>query len=110
VALGVAEVRFGGWGSDFFDELEDIMKKGMNPEAVDQMGTQAETAGDDVNTVYSTVQGRVTDFDWTGEDRDRYVSEFEGTLGGLVQSVVNQAKSFGDRARANASQQREASS
>src|SRR5699024_10973819 len=71
VAWGVAEVRFGGWGSDSFDDVEDTMKKGMNPEAVEQMGTTAETSGEDVNTIYTTVQGRVTDFDWTGEDRDK---------------------------------------
>ena len=94
----------------FLDELEDTMKKGMNPEAVEQMGSTAETAGDEVNTVYTTVQGRVTDFDWTGEDRDKYVSEFEGTLGGLVQQVVSQAQQFAERARQNAQQQREASS
>lgn len=104
--------RSGSVGGDliFLDELEDTMKKGMNPEAVEQMGSTAETAGDEVNTVYTTVQGRVTDFDWTGEDRDKYVSEFEGTLGGLVQQVVSQAQQFAERARQNAQQQREASS
>ena len=110
MSLGVAEVRFGGWGSDSFDDVEDTMKKGMNPEAVEQMGTTAETSGEDVNTIYTTVQGRVTDFDWTGEDRDKYVSEFEGTLGGLVQDVVTQLGEFAERAKKNAQQQREASS
>lgn len=99
-----------GGDPKFFDELEDTMKKGMNPEAVEQMGTQAETSGEEINTVYTTTQGRVTDFDWTGEDRDKYISEFEGTVGGLVQDVVSQMQDFAERARKNAQQQREASS
>jgi hypothetical protein len=86
-----------------------MMKKGMNPEAVRQMGTQIGDSGQDVRTAYTTVQGRVTDFDWTGEDRDRYVSEFEGTLGGLVDAVVQQLTEFGERASANADQQESAS-
>ena len=110
MALGVAEVRFGGWGSDSFDDVEDTMKKGMNPEAVQQLGTPGERAGEVGKTMYTTVQGRVTYFDWTGEDRDKYVSEFEGTLGGLVQDVVTQLGEFAERAKKNAQQQREASS
>ena len=86
------------------------MKKGMTPEAVEQMAEQIRGAGDDTNAAYTTVQGRVTDFDWTGEDRDKYVSEFEGTLGGLVQDVVTQLGEFAERAKKNAQQQREASS
>lgn len=86
------------------------MKKGMNPEAVDQMAGQVESAGDDIQQAYAEVQGRVTDFDWTGEDRDRYVSEFESTIGDLVKSVAQQATELADRARRNASEQREASS
>ena len=85
------------------------MKKGMNPEAVRQMGTQIGTAGEEVRTAYTTVQGRVTEFDWTGEDRDRYVSEFDSTLGQLVTTVVDQLTTFQERAETNARQQEEAS-
>jgi uncharacterized protein YoxC len=89
--------------------MECIMKKGMTPESVEQMGTQITDAGDQTQQIYTQVQGRVTDLDWTGEDRDRYVSEFEGELGQLVQQVVQQAGEFAERASANASAQREAS-
>src|SRR5690606_3406812 len=104
--------RSGSVGGDlvFLDDLEDMMKKGMNPEAVRQMGTQIGDAGEAVKSAYTTVLGRVTDFDWTGEDRDRYVSEFEGTLGGLVDGIVQQLTEMGERAASNADQQESASS
>lgn len=86
------------------------MKKGMNPEAVRQMGTQIADSGEGVKSGYTTVQGRVNDFDWTGEDRDRYVSDFEGTIGGLVETIVQQLGEFGERASSNAEQQETASS
>ena len=82
------------------------MKKGMNPVAVRQMGTQIGTSGEEVRTAYTTVQGRVTEFDWTGEDRDRYVSEFDSTLGPLVSSVVDQLTDFQNRAEANVGRRR----
>ncbi|MBB5830856.1 hypothetical protein [Brachybacterium aquaticum] len=85
------------------------MKKGMTPEAVEQMGTQITEAGEQVQQIFTAVQGRVTEFDWTGEDRDRYIQEFESTVGQLVQQVQQQAQEFGDRARNNANQQRDAS-
>lgn len=85
------------------------MKKGMTPEAVEQMAEQIRGAGDETNASYSTIQGRVTDFDWTGEDRDRYVSEFDSTIGQLVQQVMQQAGDFADRASRNAQEQRDAS-
>lgn len=85
------------------------MKKGMTPESVEQMGTQIDEAGQEAQQIYTQIQGRITDFDWTGEDRDRYVSEFEGTVGQMVQQVVQQATEFAERARRNAAEQREAS-
>ena len=107
--LEVAEVRFGGWGPSTGYDVEDTMKKGMTPEAVEQMGTQITEAGEQVQQIFTAVQGRVTEFDWTGEDRDRYIQEFESTVGQLVQQVQQQAQEFGDRARNNANQQRDAS-
>lgn len=86
------------------------MKKGMTPESVEQMGTQIIEAGEQAQQTYTQVQGRVTSLDWTGEDRDRYVSDFEGTLGALVQQIVQQAGEFQERATRNAAEQREASS
>src|SRR5690625_7781054 len=87
--------------------MEDTMKKGMTPEEVEQLGNQTEEAGQTAQQLFTQIQSRVTDFDWTGEDRDRYVSEFEGNLGQMVQQIVQQATEFGERARRNAAEQRE---
>ena len=85
------------------------MKKGMTPEAVESLAEQIRGAGDDANAAYTTIQGRIADFDWTGEDRDRYVAEFESTIGQLIQQVQQKANDFADRAKRNAQEQREAS-
>lgn len=85
------------------------MKKGMTPEAVEQMGQQITDSAEQTQQIYAQMQSRVSEFDWTGEDRDRFVSEFEGELGQLVQQVVQQAGEFADRASRNAAAQRDAS-
>lgn len=85
------------------------MKKGMNPEAVEQMAQQITDAADRANEVYQRVLSRVQELDWTGEDRDRYVSEFESTVGQAVQQLVQQAGDLSERATRNAAEQREAS-
>ncbi|MFC7376558.1 hypothetical protein ACFQS2_05145 [Brachybacterium sp. GCM10030267] len=86
-----------------------MAKKGMNPEAVEKMATEITQAGDQAQQIYTQVLGRVTEFDWTGEDRDKYVSAFEGDLGNLVQQIVQQCTEFSERATKNATEQREAS-
>ncbi|NMA76061.1 MAG: hypothetical protein GX960_02175 [Actinomycetales bacterium] len=86
------------------------MKKGMNPELVAQMGQQITQAGEDAMAAYTEVAGRVEGLDWTGEDRDRYVSDFSSTVQNLVQQLQTQCAEFGERARTNADQQRTASS
>ncbi|WP_241237424.1 hypothetical protein [Brachybacterium saurashtrense] len=90
--------------------MEDIMKKGMNPEAVDQMATAMTESGETVRNLFEQTASRVEGFDWTGEDRDRYVSEFRDGLGALTEQVVSRAGELAERARANAQAQRGASS
>lgn len=86
------------------------MKKGMNPESVEQMGQQVQEAGDQAQQVFQKVAARVEEFDWTGEDRDQFVSQFTDQLGQLAQQVAQQCADFADRASQNAGAQREASS
>nr|WP_245822866.1 hypothetical protein [Brachybacterium avium] len=90
--------------------MEDTMKKGMNPEAVDQMSQQIQQAGDDALQAFQQVASRVEGFDWTGEDRDRFVGEFTGTLQDLAQRVKQSCDEFSERGKTNAAKQREASS
>ncbi|HIY24686.1 MAG TPA: WXG100 family type VII secretion target [Candidatus Brachybacterium merdigallinarum] len=85
------------------------MKKGMDPEAVEQLATQIEETGQEIQGEFQRVQGRVSEFDWTGEDRDQYVAEFDGTIAEQISQIVQTANEFGERARKNAAEQREAS-
>lgn len=84
------------------------MKKGMNPEAVEQLAQAVSDAADQARQHYSQAQSALEGLDWTGEDRDRYVSEFED-LGQQVQDLVRQATELGQRLTTNAAQQRSAS-
>ena len=97
-------------GDDDNHDMEDAMKKGMTPESVEQMGTQITEAGEQARQFYTQAQSRVSELDWTGEDRDQYVSEFESELGQLVDQLVQRTTEFADRASQNANAQREASS
>ena len=85
------------------------MKKGMNPEAVDQMSQQIQQAGEDALAAFNEVSGRVEGLDWTGEDRDRFVGEFNGSLLELAQRVKQTCDEFHERGTQNAAKQREAS-
>lgn len=86
------------------------MKKGMNPEAVDQMGQQIEQAGQDAMAAFNEIAGRVESFEWTGDDRDKFVGEFEGTMQQLATTVQQRCTELGERAKQNAAMQRETSS
>ncbi len=97
-------------GDSFHYDMEDTMKKGMNPEAVEQMSQQIEQAGEDAMAAFTEVAGRVEGFDWTGEDRDRFVGEFTGTMQELAQRVRQGCTELAERGRQNAAKQRAASS
>ena len=106
---GVAGVLAGGWVS-CHEEMEDVMKKGMVPEAVEQMGQRIEESGEEAQQIYRQAFSRLEGLDWTGDDRDRFVSEFEGTVGQAVQQLQQRAMALADKARQNAQAQRGASS
>src|SRR5699024_1484683 len=99
-----------GVGKSFHYDMEDTMKKGMNPEAVDQMSQQIQAAGEDALAAFTDVAGRVEGFDWTGEDRDRYVGELNGAMLALAQRVKQTCDEFAERGKQNAMKQRDASS
>ena len=86
------------------------MKKGMVPEAVEQMGQRIEESGEEAQQIYRQAFSRLEGLDWTGDDRDRFVSEFEGTVGQAVQQLQQRAMALADKARQNAQAQRGASS
>ncbi|PWH05031.1 hypothetical protein DEO23_15490 [Brachybacterium endophyticum] len=87
-----------------------MAKKGMNPDNVRQMAQKINDAADDIMNYYNDAKGKVTDLDWTGEDRDDYVSTFEGDLQQQVQKVQQAAQDLAERADSNAKEQEQASS
>src|SRR5699024_4965770 len=99
-----------GEGKSFHYDMEETIKKGMNPEAVGQISQQIQAAGEDALAAFTDVAGRVEGFDWTGEDRDRYVGEFNGAMLELAQRVKQTCDEFAERGKQNAMKQRDASS
>ena len=85
------------------------MKKGMNPEAVEQLAGQVDSLIENLNQIYTGRLGYVTDLDWTGEDRDRYVPEFEEQVGNANRTLCDQLTELAERLRTNAQHQRETS-
>lgn len=84
------------------------MKKGMNPEAVEQMATQISDGADQANQLFNQAREALEGLDWTGEDRDTFLSGFED-VAQSVQDLVRQATEFAERATTNAAAQRAAS-
>lgn len=85
------------------------MKKGMNPEAVDQLATQEITTGEEISRIYQNSADQLNGLDWTGEDRDRFVSDYENDLGTQTDRVVQRLTELAERANNNAAAQRAAS-
>lgn len=87
-----------------------MAKKGMNPDAVNALATAIIDNSKQAQTIYDTVYGELEGLDWTGEDRDRFLSDFESALGQAVTNLVSTAEGFGQRAQENAAAQVTASS
>lgn len=85
------------------------MKKGMNPEAVEQVAAQVDSLIENMENIYTGRLGYVTDLDWTGEDRDRYVPEFDEQVGGANKVVIQRLNELAQKLRSNAQHQRETS-
>lgn len=84
-------------------------KKGMDPEAVKQMAQSIRDAGEEAQSAFDDVKGKVDELDWTGEDRDDYVSQFED-LADKVKQLKQKADDFAESAEKNAKEQTTASS
>lgn len=81
------------------------MKKGMTRASVEQMATEIEQAGEDIRQTFQKASDRLTGLDWTGDDRERFVSEFADSVGGLVDQVVQGCTTFAERGRADSAEQ-----
>jgi hypothetical protein len=80
----------------------------MDPGAVEQMGNSIGEAGTQIQDLYDKARARVEELEWTGEDRDRFVADLDGSVGSAVARAITQAGVLKDRALANATAQRSA--
>ncbi|MFC7376556.1 hypothetical protein ACFQS2_05155 [Brachybacterium sp. GCM10030267] len=87
-----------------------MTKKGMDPEAVEAIANDVDELVENFKSIYDGRLGHVTDLDWTGEDRDKYISEFESVVGQANTAAIQRLTDLANRMRTNAQQQREASS
>lgn len=85
------------------------MKKGMNPDAVEQLSSTVTDGIDQTTQFFSAAQDALESLDWTGDDQSRFLSEFQ-EFGEQVQSVCQAAGELAERLMMNAQQQRQASS
>jgi hypothetical protein len=73
------------------------------------MGNSIGEAGTQIQDLYDKARARVEELEWTGEDRDRFVADLDGSVGSAVARAITQAGVLKDRALANATAQRSAS-
>jgi uncharacterized protein YukE len=85
------------------------MKKGMNPDQIEQIAGSVDELIENMNSVYEGRVEQVTGLDWTGEDRDQYISKFESEVGEANTAVVQALTDFAERLRSNAQAQRQTS-
>ncbi|WP_106507193.1 WXG100 family type VII secretion target [Brachybacterium timonense] len=85
------------------------MKKGMDPEAVRALAGRVEELGENVMQNYELRLNQVNELDWTGEDQQQYISQFESEVGNAARTCQQQLTEFAERLRQNADAQDQAS-
>lgn len=87
-----------------------MVLKGMDPGTVEQLALSIEAAAGNAHAAYTHARTAATELEWTGEDRDRYITDLESTVADAVQRIVQLAEQFCERARKNVAEQESASS
>ena len=82
---------------------------GQVPEEVDALAADFETKAGDLEALKSAISAKLDGTVWTGQDRDRFQADWEGTFSQNITTVVQQLRQAGQQAADNAQQQRDAS-
>ena len=82
---------------------------GQVPEEVDQLSAEFETKAGDLEHLQSLITGKLAGTTWTGPDRDRFQSDWEGQLTTSITQMVAQLRGASQLAADNAQEQRDAS-
>ncbi len=82
---------------------------GQIPEEVDRLADDFELKAGELEDLKSMITSKLGGTTWTGPDRDRFQADWEGALSQTVTQMIQQLRSAGQTAAANAQEQRDAS-
>lgn len=82
---------------------------GQIPEEVDRLADEFEVKAGELDDLKTAITAKLGGTTWTGPDRDRFQADWEGALSQNVTQLVQQLRSAGQQASANAQEQRDAS-
>jgi len=82
---------------------------GQVPEEVDQLAAEFEAKAGDLENLKSAISAKLAGTTWTGSDRDRFESDWEGQLSTAITTITQQLRGAGELASGNAQEQRDAS-
>ncbi len=82
---------------------------GQIPEEVDRLADEFEVKAGELEDLKTAITAKLGGTTWTGPDRDRFQADWEGALSQNVTQLVQQLRSAGQQASANAQEQRDAS-
>lgn len=82
---------------------------GQVPEEVDQLSAEFEAKAGDLEGIKSTISSKLAVTTWTGTDRERFESDWEGQFSATITQIVAQLRTAGTIASDNAQEQRDAS-
>lgn len=83
---------------------------GQVPEQVDALAVDFDAKAGDIETIIAALKARLSQTAWTGTDQQRFEGEWDGTLSTQLRTIAGVLRDTATVARANAEQQRQASS
>lgn len=82
---------------------------GQVAEDVDALSAEFEARAADLEDLKADITAKIHGTTWTGPDRERFVSDWEGQLSQNITQLIQQLRGASQQAADNAQQQREAS-
>lgn len=82
---------------------------GQDPEEVDALAAEFELRATELDATRTAIAARLGGSAWSGPDRDRFQSEWDGRLAGQVGQTADALRAAAHRAAASARDQRLAS-
>ena len=83
---------------------------GMDTQAVQQLAQQMSHSADQIENIMQTLTHSLTGTQWTGPDREQFVSDWQSTHCTALRTVVQGLRDAAQKAMQNAQQQEQTSS